>query len=549
MTTRVGPSGPRDARLAIVGMAPADEEIRLGVPFMGPSGAVVNYSLQRLGMPRAEVFVTNVSSLPLDTNNASLFSLPPDVLENETARLIAELREVRPNCLLVLGDETMQILTSMKGVLKWRGSILESSLIPGQKCVVSIHPAWFLRAGLFKWEAVLRHIDIKRAIEESAFPEIRLPTRNAIIRPTLGMALDYIEECKHHEWLSFDYETLGDFRLSCFGIGYREDEAMCIPLLNDAGENYWTLQDEILIMNAFSSLLASPVKKIGQNLSFEWILSWWHHLLPRNIGIDTMLLHHCLYPDFGGTEDFFEKKRHEKKPGHSLQFINSQYTKTPFYKDDRKIWSRGGVGIERLWRYNCLDVMVTFEAAMKLRQEAIDRGLWDFYIQFYNRPFIHTVRIEWEGVLIDQARREEALIETNAEIDRLTAELGKLVGHPINIWSTTQMKTLLYEEMGLEERHHRKRGHVTADRATLEYFAAKNNDDRLRLIIEIRKLTDMRSDVLKSKLGADGRMHTHYKLGGTDGARWASTKSILGSGTNLQNVPRKGVARSLFLPG
>jgi DNA polymerase I-like protein with 3'-5' exonuclease and polymerase domains len=273
-----------------------------------------------------------------------------------------------------------------------------------------------------------------------------------------------------------------------------------------------------------------------------------HKIYPRNIGIDTMLLHHCLYPDFGGTEDFFDKKRNDAKPGHSLRFINSQYTRSPFYKDDRKIWTHKLGLIESFWRYNCMDVMVTFEAAMKMLDEAQARNLWDFYRKFYNRPFPHTVRIEWEGTLIDQEKRRVVLEETIDELNAMTEELASLVGHPLNIWSTVQMKQLLYSEMGFAPKHHRKKGHITADKATLEYFAAKNNDPRLELILKMRKLADMKSDVLESKLGDDGRMHTHYKLGGTDGARWSSTKSILGSGTNLQNVPRKGVARSLFLP-
>jgi DNA polymerase I-like protein with 3'-5' exonuclease and polymerase domains len=156
--------------------------------------------------------------------------------------------------------------------------------------------------------------------------------------------------------------------------------------------------------------------------------------------------------------------------------------------------------------------------------------------------------MEWEGVAIEQAKREAVSVETAKEIEEMKLELNKLVGYPINVWSGPQMKDLLYVKLGYDERRHRKKGHVTADRATLEYFAAKNNDPRIKLIIDIRKLADFKSDVLDSKLGEDGRLHTHYKLGGTDGARWSSTRSILGSGTNLQNVPRKGPARGFFLP-
>jgi DNA polymerase I-like protein with 3'-5' exonuclease and polymerase domains len=476
------------------------------------------------------------------------------MLSEQIARLKTELEEVKPNCLLVMGDEPAQIITGKEGILKWRGSIVPSTLVPGLKCVLTVHPAWILRGALWKWEPVYRHIDVKRAIEESATPSIVYPTRNAIVDPSLNTVLEYIEEAKRQEWLSFDYETIydrknpGDIRLACIGIGWRDDEALCIPLLGAGSQNHWSEIDEGIIMKRVAELFESPVKKIGQNLGFEWIISWFHHIYPANIGIDTMLLHHCLYQDFGGTEDFFDRKHSEGKPGHSLRFLNSQYTRSPFYKDDRKMWARGQSTIHRLWWYNCMDVMVTYEVAMKEMQEAKDRGLWDFYLEFYNRPFPHTIRMEWEGILIDQAERTRVSDDTAKQIETLKLELNQLVGFPINVWSAPQMKNLLYVQLGYEERKHRKRGHLTADRSTLEYFAAKHNDKRIKLIIEIRKLADMKSDVLDSRLGEDGRMHSHYKLGGTDGARWSSTRSILGSGTNLQNVPRRGPARGFFLP-
>jgi len=87
----------------------------------------------------------------------------------------------------------------------------------------------------------------------------------------------------------------------------------------------------------------------------------------------------------------------------------------------------------------------------------------------------------------------------------------------------------------------------TADKYVLEYFAAKHQDPDLKNIMEIRKLRDFKSDVLEQNLDANNRIHTHWKIGGTNGARWSSGKGILGNGTNFQNQPRKGLARRLFI--
>ncbi len=45
MDKRVSASGPRDARLAVVGMAPGRDELRTGRPFTGYSGRMLDEAL------------------------------------------------------------------------------------------------------------------------------------------------------------------------------------------------------------------------------------------------------------------------------------------------------------------------------------------------------------------------------------------------------------------------------------------------------------------------------------------------------------------------
>jgi len=115
--------------------------------------------------------------------------------------------------------------------------------------------------------------------------------------------------------------------------------------------------------------------------------------------------------------------------------------------------------------------------------------------------------------------------------------------------SPKQMNKLLYETKGYQVRRNPKTGRPTADKGALRYFADKKGDTLLEDIVKLRETLDLIGDIIDQPLGPQGRMHTHFKLGGTDGQRWSSTESILGSGTNLQNIPREGVARKLFIPG
>jgi len=532
-------------------MAPASEEMRTGIPFMGPAGQILNKSLAKLGLSREQVYVTNIHDSFL-APGASLFSLPSGTLQSSLARLKRELEEVRPNTVVPLGDEPLHFLCNLRGIQKWRGSILSSSMVPGLKCVPTVHPAWITR-GMWKWEPVFTHVDLKRAIDESLTPKIILPQRNAITGPSFNTVLDYMGECSKHEILSVDievygYTATGTGEIACIGIGFRPDEALCIPLVRSGGVPYWGVLEEARIWRALSKLLQSKeIKKVGQNLAFEWIYFWLHHIFPANMWIDTMLLHHTLYPDFGGTEDVWGRKSKKDEPGHSLAFINSQCTRTPYYKDDGRRWNPS-LGDHLFWRYNCYDVMCTLDCAYYLKQEAEEESLWDFYVEYQQKPFVHTARMEWYGVAIDMEKRARAGLELASTATELQDRINQKLGYELNVNSPKQMYHLLYEVQGHKIQKNRKTKRPTADKHALAHFAQKTGDDVLVWIQELRAAMDLKADIIDQKLGEDGRMHTHYKQGGTDTNRWSSVKSILGTGTNLQNIPSKGIARELFIP-
>jgi len=559
MSNRVHAEGPRHARLAFIGMAPAYDEVAAGHPFVGASGRLFTQALTKLGIKREDVWIGNVSELLLPPGQ-SLFTLPKEVLANEVKRLVSELVTLSPNVVIPMGDDPLRILTSLHGITKWRGSILNSTLIPGLKVIPTIHPTWIIR-GMWKWEPIFTYIDIKRALEESITKEIKLPPRNCIINPSFNTVIEYIEECSKHDILSVDievygYTATGTGEIACIGIGFRPDEAMCIPFIKSGGIPFYSAQEEIFIWQRFAELLQNPnIKKVGQNLSFEWIYFWLHHIYPSNMWIDTMLLHHTLYPDWGGTEDPLIGKRKEfSEPGHSLAFINSQYTKTPYYKEDGKRWLPG-LGDEQFWTYNCYDVMCTLDAALKMYNEVQEEKLWDFYCTYQQKPFLHTARMEWFGVKIDMEKRAQASLELSTEAVSIQSSINELLGYKFNVQSPKQRMELLYKKMKLKPKMKIRKDKfggikktLTADYETLRVFAEQTQEPVLLKIMELGKILDLKADIIDQPLGEDGRMHTHYKQGGTDSNRWSSVKSILGTGMNLQNVPVKGVARCLFIP-
>lgn len=52
--------GPRRARVMLVGEQPGDREDVEGKPFVGPAGHVLDRAMDRAGLDRTDVYVTNV---------------------------------------------------------------------------------------------------------------------------------------------------------------------------------------------------------------------------------------------------------------------------------------------------------------------------------------------------------------------------------------------------------------------------------------------------------------------------------------------------------
>jgi len=574
---RVPASGPRNATLAAIGMSPAKNEIADKVPFIGPSGRIFNDSFAASKFSREKVFVTNLCNFFIDDND--LYSVPPEVLENERARVFAELDEVRPNVLLVMGVQTLTLLqegyvgpfksatqkkaASKWAITKWRGSIIPLTTPSGriQKCVVAHHPAGFVR-GMWKWLPIFKYVDVPRAVTQSSSPLISLARREAIVGPSFQTACDFLREMDQATEVCFDYE--GRSHLTCLGIGSSPNLALCIPLNRVGSSSYWTVEQECTIWKLWARVMQNArVRKFAQNAPFEWIKSWLYGFYPNPLGLDTMSGNHCLYPDFGGvTDEWTGKKRDPSNPGHGLAFLTSFYTDIPFYKDDGRHWTPA-LGERRFWEYNCMDVMSTFEVGQKEQAELRACGLWDFYQSNYLDTFEAALRMEWQGVAIDLARRDALRVEYNARIAATQAQLKQMTGltmipkgekgkktplGELNLASPAQVLKYLKGKR-YQVRLNKKTKRETVDKDTFQMLIAQHPNDReLPLMLALRKDQDFINDNLDTEVDEEGRMHSHVKQGGTNGTRWSTAKSILGSGRNFQNLDRQGPARSLFLP-
>jgi uracil-DNA glycosylase len=306
-------SGPKNAKIAIVGEAWGEQEEKVKVPFIGSSGQELTRMLAQGGIPRASCFMTNVFNLrPRDNKIEYLCGKKAEVGADykhaplsqgkyilpqylpHLDRLKAQLEALRPNLVLALGATSCWALLGKAGISSLRGTISPSSLIPGQKVLPTYHPAAILR----NWS--LRTIviaDLLKAQREAQFPEIVRPKREILIAPSLSEIAQWAGQ--HHEALAVDIETRHG-QVTCVGFARSPSDAIVIPFVDHRapGWNYWANpSDEAAAWVWVRRLLDHPAPKIFQNGLYD--LQWLCKLgfRPRNVKFDTMLIHHTLYPE------------------------------------------------------------------------------------------------------------------------------------------------------------------------------------------------------------------------------------------------------------
>jgi uracil-DNA glycosylase family protein len=147
-TQTVFGEGLKRARTAMVGEMPGDREDRAGRVFVGPAGRELDKALERIGLDRAEVYITNVvKHFKFEERGKRRIHQTPKKLEVDACFpwLREELEVVRPEVLVILGATAGKaLLGSRFRLTEVRGRPIESELAP--LVTASVHPSAILRA-------------------------------------------------------------------------------------------------------------------------------------------------------------------------------------------------------------------------------------------------------------------------------------------------------------------------------------------------------------------------------------------------------------------
>jgi uracil-DNA glycosylase family 4 len=132
--------GDPHADLMFVGEAPGFHEDRQGVPFVGPSGQLLNRLLEGIGLHREDVYICNVVKSRPPQNRDPL----PDEIVACRPWLDAQIRLVDPKVVVTLGNFAAKtLLETTTGITRLRGRTYP---FQGRVLLPTFHPAAALHA-------------------------------------------------------------------------------------------------------------------------------------------------------------------------------------------------------------------------------------------------------------------------------------------------------------------------------------------------------------------------------------------------------------------
>lgn len=158
--------GVAGARVMIVGEAPGRDEDRIGKPFVGRAGQLLDRMLSAIDLGRDRegaqaVYITNVLPWRPPQNRDP----KPDEMAMMLPFLKRHIALAKPDLLVVMGNISCQALLGKRGITRLRGQWDEAVGLP---VLPMFHPAYLLRNPAAKREAWADLLDLQARLNTKA---------------------------------------------------------------------------------------------------------------------------------------------------------------------------------------------------------------------------------------------------------------------------------------------------------------------------------------------------------------------------------------------
>jgi len=338
---------------------------------------------------------------------------------------------------------------------------------------------------------------------------------------------EWISEAEEAGELAIDTETssLDAHQANLVGISLstKIGKACYIPI---AHKFEGCLKKEVVIKKLKPLLEDKSVKKIGQNIKFDFIVLF-KQGINMNSMEDTMLMSYVL--DAG-------KNRHNMD---ILSEIHLQH-KTISFKEivgtGKKEINFSDVELDKAMEYAAEDADITYRLYKIFIKNLKLEKLTNIY-EIFEKPLIKILAfMEIEGIKIDNKSLKSLSEKFEKKINKLEKEVFKISKKEFNIGSPKQLGEVIYNDLKIAALKKTKKGSFATNASVLEDLAFKGHKFP-QLVLDWRQISKLKntySDALPEHINPNTkRVHTSFLLAATTTGRLAS------SDPNLQNIPIK----------
>lgn len=532
---KVGGKGNPNSSIVILGESPGTQELKQKLPFVGPSGFVLDKSLEQ--EPHEEPYYINAMQcfpgMAADKKQELIAQGVAACRERVLKQIAAAPRRV----IIALGAPAIWAVTGNYDlkITQERGKLFPTELA-SIGAVPTVHPAFLMRGGAnATYQQYRRDIKYALSMANGAKPKSPPKVQYLLVRDERDIRdlATYFRAQPVGAPIGADIETSGfsflTDRILSIGYAVNPDEVYIIPkrLIG----TFLEIGDD---------LYDNQAKFIWHNGKFDIKFQWQGGVKKARIDDDTMLMSYVL-DENGGI--------------HDLETVASDWLGSPNWKAmlDGLIPKGGSyddIPEETLYLYQALDIGNT-RALFDVMRPTInaDANLRKAYERTLIPAANFLAKVESRGIYVDLERVDankewygekiEGYKKSFAEIAALFPDSGyteKLMG------SWKQMQKLLYDDLKIVP-YKKKRG-TGKDLIDKLKPVTPVQKDAIRVLQLSRKDAKEYGTYVKNvadNIDLDGAVHTTYLQHGTRTGRLASRDP------NLQNVPRNPRIRGQYV--
>ena len=337
----------------------------------------------------------------------------------------------------------------------------------------------------------------------------------------------WIKEAEESGELTIDTETssLDAHQAELVGISLstKIGRACYIPI---GHKSDGCLKKEVVLKKLKPLLEDKSVKKIGQNIKFDFIVLYKQDIKMNSME-DTMLMSYVL--DAG-------KNRHNMDTLSEIHLNHKTITFKEMVGTGKKEINFSEVELQKAMEYAAEDADITYRLYKIFNKNLKTEKLTNIY-EIFEKPLIEILALmEIEGIRIDSEFLKNLSEKFEKKIKNLEKQIFKISKKEFNIGSPKQLGEIIYNDLKIAGLKKTRKGSFATSASVLEDLAFKGNQFP-QLILDWRQVSKLKntySDSLPEHINPKTkRVHTSFLLAATTTGRLAS------SDPNLQNIPIK----------